>query len=92
MANRKIIDSPWFYFSGAGLLLIAAIASQIEVNLPRDLPEMPVESLVELGDRDDINVLFIVFDTLRADRQDAYGNSRTTSPIKAGLAADGILY
>ena len=92
MANRTIFDSAWIYFAGAGLLILAAIASQIEVNLPRDRPEEPVEALLELGARDDINVLFIVIDTLRADRMDAYGYHRTTSPMMAELAADGIRF
>lgn len=92
MANRTFSDSAWIYFAGAGLLIVAAIASQIEVNLPRDRPERPVEALLELGARDDLNVLFIVIDTLRADRMNAYGYHRQTSPIMADLAAGGIRF
>lgn len=92
MPNRKIFDSAWIYFAGAGLLVLAAIASQIELNLPRDRPEETVESLLELGERNDLNLLFIVIDTLRADRMNVYGYPRTTSPIMAGLAADGIRF
>ena len=92
MAYRKIFDSAWIYFAGAGLLILAAIASQIQVNLPRDRPEKPVAALLELGERDDLNLLFIVIDTLRADRMDAYGYHRITSPIMADLAAEGIRF
>ena len=92
MANRKLLDSAWIYFAGAGLLILAALASQIEVNLPRDRPEKPVAALLELGARDDLNVLFIVIDTLRADRMNAYGYERITSPIMADLAAGGIRF
>jgi len=92
MAKPKILESAWIYFAGAILLIIAAIASQIEVNLPRDRPDGRVEDLLELGARDDLNVLFIVIDTLRSDRLDAYGYHRTTSPIMAELAADGIRF
>lgn len=37
------------------------------------------------------NVLFIVIDTLRADRLGAYGHGRSTSPNLDALAADGML-
>ncbi len=92
MAKSKIFDSAWVYFAGAGLLVLAAIASQIQVNLPRDRPEGRVEDLLELGSRDDLNVLFIVIDTLRADRMEAYGYNRTTSPVMAELAATGVRF
>ncbi len=92
MAKPKIFDSAWIYFVGAGLLVLAAIASQIELNLPRDRPAGRVEDLRELGERDDLNILFIVIDMLRADRMDAYGYHRATSPIMAELAATGIRF
>jgi arylsulfatase A-like enzyme len=39
-----------------------------------------------------LNVLFIVIDTLRADRLGAYGYKRPTSPELDRLAADGIVF
>jgi choline-sulfatase len=40
----------------------------------------------------DLNVIFIVIDTLRADRLGAYGYKRDTSPQMDRLAADGIVF
>jgi arylsulfatase A-like enzyme len=38
------------------------------------------------------NLVFVVIDTLRADRLGAYGYGRPTSPALDGLAARGVLY
>ncbi|MCP4039947.1 MAG: sulfatase [bacterium] len=92
MATPKIFESAWIYFAGAILLILAAIASQIDVHIPRERPEGSAEDLLTLGERDDMNLLFIVIDTLRADRMEAYGSSRTTSPIMSELASTGIRF
>ena len=42
--------------------------------------------------RDDVNVLFILLDTLRADRVSAYGYERETSPFLDYLAETGIRF
>lgn len=88
---RKIIDSPWLYFSLAGLLLVGALLSQIEFG-PRPRPPGSVEDLATLSGRDDLNVVFIVVDMLRADRLSAYGYRRVTSPTIDELAATGIRF
>ena len=43
---RRLLDSPWPYFIGAGLLLIAAIASQFEVRLPSRPEGRPADIVV----------------------------------------------
>jgi len=50
------------------------------------------EDLRGLRDRDDVNVLFILIDTLRADRMGAYGYDRETSPDLDYLANTGIRF
>jgi arylsulfatase A-like enzyme len=88
---RRIADSPWLYFGGAGVLLILAIASQFDVSLPpRDRGS--VADLAKLHDRGDLNLVFILIDTLRADRLGAYGYERATSPNIDALARGGILF
>lgn len=55
----------------------------------------PLGSLADiptLADRDDLNVLFIVIDTLRSDRLSSYGYERTTSPTLDYVAATGIRF
>jgi arylsulfatase A-like enzyme len=92
MAKRNIFDSAWIYFVGAALLIVAAVASQIEVKIPHERPEGSVEDLLTLAERDDLNVMFIVIDTLRADAMNAYGSPRITSPVMADLASTGIRF
>ncbi|MDH3521466.1 MAG: sulfatase, partial [Myxococcales bacterium] len=43
-------------------------------------------------DREDLNVLFILIDTLRADRLSAYGYARETSPTIDELARTGLRF
>ena len=50
------------------------------------------EDVLALKDRDDVNVLFILVDTLRADHLSAYGYERETDPVIAGLADTGIRF
>ena len=50
------------------------------------------DALTELRRRDDVNVLFILIDTLRADRLSAYGYQRPTSPVMKALADSGIRF
>lgn len=89
--SREILDSAWPYFVLAGLLLLAAIATQFEVRWPtRDVA--PDSALEELRDRDDLNVIFLLLDTLRADRLGAYGYERPTSPLIDALASRGVVF
>jgi arylsulfatase A-like enzyme len=88
---RRIIDSPWFYFTLAGLLVIFAVLSQVEIHTP-SRPFGEPEEIAELRDRDDVNVLFIVIDTLRADRLGSYGYDRPTSPMLDTLARYGVRF
>ncbi len=60
---------------------------------PRDSrPRGAIEDVLALRDRGDVNVLFILVDTLRADRLGAYGYERETSPHVDALAASGIRF
>ena len=57
---------------------------------PRPLGSL--EDVLALKERDDVNVLFILVDTLRADRLGAYGYERDTSPNLDELASTGIRF
>jgi arylsulfatase A-like enzyme len=88
---RRLLDSPWPYFVGAGLLVVVAVVTQFEVRLPAR-PEGSVEEILGLRDREHLNVVFLVVDTLRADRIGAYGYHRPTSENMDALARHGILF
>lgn len=50
------------------------------------------EDLEAMAQRDDVNVLFILVDTLRADRMSAYGYERDTTPRLERLARFGVRF
>src|SRR5262245_15903608 len=55
-------------------------------------PRGSLEDLLALRSRTDLNVLFILLDTLRADHLGVYGYERDTSPNLDRLAATGLRF
>jgi choline-sulfatase len=88
---RKLLDSPWTYFALAGLLVVFALASLLEFRLP-SRPQGSVADILTLKERDDLNVVFLMIDTLRADHLASYGYERQTSPIMDLVAETGIRF
>ena len=88
---RRLLDSPWFYFGLAGLLAVAAVASQFRYGPPAK-PESTWQQIPALAERGDLNVVFILIDTLRADHLGSYGYERPTSPNMDRLASRGIRF
>jgi arylsulfatase A-like enzyme len=87
----RLLQSRWFYFVAGALMVAAAIYSQLDIRMdPRPLGE-PAD-IETLHERNDLNILFVLIDTLRADRLSAYGYERETSPTLDKLAVDGILF
>ena len=78
------------------LLAVLALAAallflSLDVEVPGRDPR-PIGSAADieaLAERDDLNVLFILVDTLRAHRLGAYGYERNTSPTIDALATGG---
>jgi len=76
------------------LLAVLAIVAAflflfLDVEIPGGDPR-PVGSAADieaLAQRDDLNVLFILVDTLRAHRLGSYGYERDTSPTKCSMAS-----
>ncbi|MBW2698118.1 MAG: sulfatase-like hydrolase/transferase, partial [Deltaproteobacteria bacterium] len=88
---RRIIDSPWFYFSLAGVLLVLMVVLQFD-RVASEASEGSAHDLRTMADRDHVNVVFIVIDTLRADRVHAWGYARETSPHIDALAQRGVRF
>jgi arylsulfatase A-like enzyme len=88
---NRLLASRSFYVAAAALMVAAAVLSQLEFD--RDVrPVGSVEDLEKLAEREDLNLLFILIDTLRADRLSSYGYARPTSPNLDALASDGIRF
>jgi arylsulfatase A-like enzyme len=87
----RLLASRAFYLVAALLMIAAALASQLDIR--RDVrPGGDLEDVERLAERDDLNVLFILIDTLRADRLSSYGYERPTSPNLDALAATGVRF
>lgn len=83
------------------LVLVVALAVLLGAGACRDgasqgapdrRPLGTLEDLAALTRRDDVNLLFILVDTLRADRMSAYRYKRDTTPNLRYLADTGIRF
>jgi arylsulfatase A-like enzyme len=75
------------------LLLVSGCSQPEEAaESPDRRPEGTLEDLATLAERDDVNLLYIVVDTLRSDRLSAYGYERDTSPNLNYFSRTGIRF
>jgi arylsulfatase A-like enzyme len=75
----------------AAAMILAFLVSQVEVvSTPR--PVGSAEEIARLHEREDLNILFVLIDTLRSDRLGAYGYERDTSPTLDALANTGVRF
>lgn len=72
-------------------LIVVGLSRMLRFRTP-DRPKGTWEDIRGLAERDDLNVVFILIDTLRADHLSAYGYERNTSPVFDALAETGILF
>ena len=87
---------------GAAVLLVCAALLAFGCGEPADevaddtsfddRPVGTIQDVAKLRDREDLNVLFILVDTLRADRLSSYGYERQTSPVLDYVAATGLRF
>jgi len=82
----------WLWLAAAALL-VAFLSTVIDIRLDGDpRPVGDADDIEALARRSDLNVLFILIDTLRADRLGSWGYARDTSPLLDRLAATGIRF
>ncbi len=89
---REILRSRWFFAIAVAAFLgyVGLTFIRLPDRDPRDLGS--TDDILALRDRSDVNVLFILVDTLRADRLGAYGYARDTSPWFDYMADTGVLF
>jgi arylsulfatase A-like enzyme len=83
---------PWLVAAGLILLWLASTAVRFEDSSVDDRPVGGEAEILQLAERDDVNVLFILIDTLRAERLGAYGYHRDTSPAIDEFASKGVRF
>lgn len=89
--GSNLLDSPRLLIAALFGLFLLLLVTQFELRTdPR--PSGTIGDLSELPLRTDLNVVFILVDTLRADRLGAYGYQRETSPVLDYLAESGIRF
>ena len=88
---KRIFQSKWFLPVGFLILGVAAITQLFEVQLPAR-PTGSLEDIRKLSQRDDLNVVFVVIDTLRSDRLSGWGYQRETTPLMDRLASTGVRF
>ena len=92
--HRRPWDSPLAYLVPVSAIVAGVVwlilGSEPKSAEPR--PKGTVEDILSLRDRDDLNVIFILVDTLRADRLGSYGYERPTSPNLDRLAEGGVRF
>jgi arylsulfatase A-like enzyme len=93
--STSLLDRRWPWLLAAALLDLAFLSTFVEIRIPPGIERGPVGSaddIARLRERDDLNVLFVLIDTLRADRLGSYGYARETSPQLDRVAARGVRF
>jgi arylsulfatase A-like enzyme len=91
----RFFEKPWPWLVAAGVVALVLASRFVEFRVGNDWDRRPrggIEDIERLRDRDDLNVLFILVDTLRAERLGTYGYPRETSPTLDRLAASGVRF
>jgi arylsulfatase A-like enzyme len=92
---KPILSRTWPWIVAAGVIVLAFLSTFVEIGPPGDRDPRPrggADDIAKLRERKDVNLLFIVIDTLRADRLGTYGYERDTSPGIDRLAATGVRF
>jgi arylsulfatase A-like enzyme len=90
----RLLQKPWPWLVAAGVVLAVLVSRYVDLQ-PGDWDSRPrgsVEDLAKLRERDDLNVIFVLIDTLRAERLGSYGYARDTSPALDRLARTGVRF
>ena len=93
--SKRFLDRRWPWVAAAAAIVAALLLSMVEVTAPGGSDARPrgsVDDIARLGERTDLNVLFVLIDTLRADRLGAYGYERDTSPELDRMASTGVRF
>lgn len=89
-APRRI----WPFVLLAIPILVLYLYTSVEIvpDATRARPVGNAEDIAALSERSDTNILFILVDTLRAERMSSYGYDRETTPFLDNLAQTGIRF
>jgi arylsulfatase A-like enzyme len=92
---KPFLARTWPWLVAAAVILIGFLSTFVEIRLPGGGDPRPrggPDDIAKLRERKDVNLLFILIDTLRADHLGAYGYERDTSPTLDRYAATGVRF
>ena len=92
--TNTLLQKNWPWLVGAGLIVLWLLSTAVEYDPPVGDPR-PLggeADILQLAERDDLNVMFVLVDTLRADRLGTYGYERNTSPGIDSFASKGVRF
>jgi arylsulfatase A-like enzyme len=92
--SKRFLDQRWPWLVAAAAIAITFLVTTFEFRSDTGVgrPVGSAEDIAALKERGDLNVLFILIDTLRADHLGAYGYERDTSPNLDRIAASGVRF
>jgi arylsulfatase A-like enzyme len=88
----KILHARWPWLLAALVVALLYLASLVVLQPGDPRPEGGAPELLALAERSDVNVLFVLIDTVRAHRLGGYGYERDTSPSLDYLARNGVRF
>ncbi len=91
---NTLLQKNWPWLVAAGLILLWLLSTAVKFDPPIGDPR-PLggkADILQLAERDDLNVMFVIIDTLRADRLGSYGYVRNTSPVVDLFASKGVRF
>jgi arylsulfatase A-like enzyme len=88
-----LLQRRWPWLVAMGLVILLFLSTFVRFGGDADTrPVGGAEQIAALRERKDVNLLFVVIDTLRADRLSSYGYTRETSPLLDLLASRGVRF
>jgi arylsulfatase A-like enzyme len=87
-----ILNRRWPWIAAAVLAIAVFLASVMDLRVGDPRPTGGADEIRALRERDDLNLLFVLVDTLRAERVGSYGYARDTSPDFDLLASRGVRF
>ena len=89
------LDQRWPWLLAAAALILLLLSTFVQIRIGGDWDVRPVgsiEDIERLKERGELNVLFVLIDTLRAERLGSYGYERDTSPVLDRIARSGVRF
>ncbi|MBW2699167.1 MAG: sulfatase-like hydrolase/transferase, partial [Deltaproteobacteria bacterium] len=99
--SKKLSDKRWPWVVASIAVFLIFLSAFVRIDLAAGVDPRPIgnlekpddlERLVRMRKQGNLNVLFILVDTLRASRLGSYGYERDTSPTMDRVAAQGVRF